>query len=125
MEFLKYLRILNINKHKKAEKENSRTNLLIERRGETSVILLMPRYLKQHGTEFNHWFECIYKCANTNGITDENIYLFESFGNNARKFLETYLYYRYPDRDTFDNEPPDRSMDSLRRNEGFKLMRLP
>ena len=58
----------------------------------------MPKYLKEHGTEFNRWFENIYYCAVPDSITDENIYLYESFGNNARKFLETYLYYRYPDK---------------------------
>lgn len=96
--FLKYLRKLDINKHNKAEKGMPRENFLVERRGKCSTIIAMPKYLKEHGTEFNRWFENIYYCAVSDSITDENIYLYESFGNNARKFLETYLYYRYPDK---------------------------
>lgn len=103
LQFLKYLRVLSINNHNPKEKGNSRKNMLIERRGDESIIVLMPKYLKEHGTEFNHWFECIYKCASISSLSDENVYLFESFGNNARKFLETYLYYRYPDKDDFNN----------------------
>ena len=102
LQFLKYLRVLSINNHNSEDKGIARTNMLIQRRGDDSIIVPMPKYLKEHGTEFNHWFECIYKCANLSSLSDENVYLFESFGNNARKFLETYLYYRYPDKDTFN-----------------------
>ena len=101
LQFLKYLRVLSINNHSKG-KGVHRSNFLIDRIGDTSVLKVMPHYLKLHGTEFNHWFDCIFQCANQNEITDENIYLFESFGNNARKFLETYLYYRYPDKKDFN-----------------------
>ena len=103
LQFLKYLRVLSINNHNPKEKGIARTNMLIERRGDDSIIVSMPKYLKEHGTEFNHWFECIYKCASISSLSDENVYLLESFGNNARKFLETYLYYRYPDKDNFNN----------------------
>ena len=102
LQFLKYLRVLSINNHNSKGRGIARTNLLIERCGETSSIMLMPRYLREHGTEFNHWFECIYKCANISSVSDDNVYLLESFGNNARKFLETYLYYRYPDKEDFN-----------------------
>ena len=102
LQFLKYLRVLSINNHQKAAKGISRTNLLVERMGDCSRIVPMPKYLKEHGTEFNHWFECIYKCANMTTVNDNSVYLFESFGNNARKFLETYLYYRYPDKESFE-----------------------
>ena len=102
LQFLKYLRVLSINNHNRKEKGINRTNMLIERHGDASIIVSMPKYLKEHGTEFNHWFECIYKCANATSLNDDNIYLFETFGNNARKFLETYLYYRYPDKNDFN-----------------------
>lgn len=109
--FLKYLRVLSINKHNRSESGNSRGNFLIERKGENSTIVVMPSYLKNHGTEFNRWFENIYYCATTDEVTDDNIYLFESFGNNVRKFFETYLYYRYPDKKDF-NEHLSRFFDS-------------
>lgn len=95
--FLKYLRRLNIKDAKRKKRHFS-----IERKGSTSVIIPMPSYLEKHGTEFNKWFENIYRCANE-VRTDKNDYLFETYGNNARKFLETYLYYRYPD-DKSDDE---------------------
>ena len=56
----------------------------------------MPSYLKSYVTEFNYLFEQVYKCANVD-IVDENVQdVFYNFGNNARKFLETFLYYKYP-----------------------------
>lgn len=94
--FLKYLHRMSINKHGNG---TDRIHLLIERQGDESVIKLMPKYLKEHGTEFQHWFGLIYKCAHQTGCDDENIYLFESFGNTVRKFFEVYLYYRYPDEE--------------------------
>ena len=102
LQFLKYLRVLSINNHNPNVKRVDRTNMLIERHGDISSIMPMPKYLKEHGTEFNHWFECIYQCANIGSVSDDNYYLLESFGNNARKFLETYLYYRYPDKEDYN-----------------------
>ena len=101
LQFLKYLRVLSINNHSKGN-GNGRSNFFIERRGNDSVLRVMPFYLKNHGTEFNYWFECILQCASQDTITDDNMHLFEGFGNNARKFLETYLYYRYPDKQDFN-----------------------
>lgn len=72
--------------------------LLLERQGNTSVICVMPKYMKEHVTEFNYLFHQIFKCSQM--TKNENYELFYNFGNNARKFLETYLYYKYPDNDT-------------------------
>ena len=77
---------------------------MVDRRGECSAIVLMPNYLAEHGTEFNRWFENIYFCNGSNARTDENYYRYENFGNNARKFFETYLYYRYPDGEKFEKQ---------------------
>ena len=104
LPFLKYLRRLSINRHHRGEeRENPRCNYVIERNGDNATILAMPNYLKEHGTEFNYWFNCIYQCAVQEKVTDKNRHYFENFGNNARKFLETYLYYKYPDKDKFDS----------------------
>jgi len=72
--------------------------LLLERQGNTSVICVMPKYMKEHVTEFNYLFHQIFKCSQM--TKNENYELFYNFGNNARKFLEAYLYYKYPDNDT-------------------------
>ena len=58
----------------------------------------MPKYLKEYVTEFNYLFHQIYKCAAIEAVDDTNYTTFYSFGNNARKFLEIFLYYRYPDQ---------------------------
>ena len=57
----------------------------------------MPKYLKEFVTEYNYLFHQIYKCSQITVIDDTNYTTFYNFGNNARKFLEVYLYYKYPD----------------------------
>jgi hypothetical protein len=55
----------------------------------------MPDYLKAYVTEFNYLFHQIYKCSQlAPAMTNEEH--FYSFGNNLRKFLEAYLYFKYP-----------------------------
>lgn len=99
LDFLKYLRRLNSfepqtnGKLKSCEKQY----FIINRQGHYSTILPMPRYLKDYGTEFNYLFSCIYKCSCITTVDDTNFELFYNFGNNARKFLEIYLYFKYPD----------------------------
>jgi hypothetical protein len=56
----------------------------------------MPRYLKDYVTEFNFLFHQIYKCANAQSDSAEDYDYYYNFGNNARKFLEAFLYYKYP-----------------------------
>ena len=58
----------------------------------------MPKYLKEYVTEFNFLFHQIHKCAAITAINDDNYTTFYNFGNNARKFFEIYLYYKYPDQ---------------------------
>lgn len=70
---------------------------LLERQGNSSVISVMPKYMKEHVTEFNYLFHQIYRCSED--TENKNYELFYNFGNNARKFLEAYLYYKYPDNE--------------------------
>src|SRR3970282_2137366 len=63
-----------------------------------STIQVMPRYLKEYVTEFNYLFHQIHKCAAISAVDDTNYVTFYNFSNNARKFFEIYLYYKYPDR---------------------------
>ncbi len=99
LQFLKYIRKLDLGDSKHVD--TSRGNFIVKRNGDQSVIKMMPDYLKKHGTEFNHWFENIYLCA-TQELSDANLHLFENYGNVARRFLETYLFYKYPDNISFD-----------------------
>ena len=87
LDFLRYLKRLHTGKQ--------RAWFLIERQGDQSCLRKMPTYMKEHVTEFNYLFHQIYKCSQAT----ENYELFYNFGNNARKFLEAYLYYKYPDNE--------------------------
>lgn len=91
LDFLKYLKRLP-----GAMNKNQCGYFLISRENETSKIKLMPKYLKDYITEFNFLFHQIYKCAIAN-TDDENQHdIFYNFGNNTRKFLEAFLFYKYP-----------------------------
>lgn len=91
LDFLKYLKRLPgaLNKDKSQY-------FIISRTDQVSDIGLMPRYLKEYVTEFNFLFHQIYKCAHAKVECDENHDCYYNFGNNARKFLEAFLYYKYP-----------------------------
>jgi wobble nucleotide-excising tRNase len=93
LDFLKYLKRLpsasNI-------LENQCSYFLISREQENSRIKLMPRYLKDYVTEFNFLFHQIYMCSISNADDESQHSLFYNFGNNTRKFLEAFLYYKYP-----------------------------
>lgn len=91
LDFLKYLKRLP-----GAMNKNKSQFLIITRTNQTSNIKLMPRYLKDYVTEFNFLFHQIYKCAHAQIESDENHDCYYNFGNNARKFLEAFLYYKYP-----------------------------
>ncbi|HDX8587368.1 MULTISPECIES: AAA family ATPase [Gammaproteobacteria] len=102
LDFLKYLRMLNgkyidpagAGKLKSYQKDF----FVVIRQGKFSTIQSMPDYLKKYITEFNYLFHQIYKCANVESVDDANFNSFYNFANNARKFFEIYLYYKYPDQ---------------------------
>lgn len=83
-------------KRLKFKTDTQKQYFLIDRLNKTSAIKHMPNYLKENATEFNYLFSIIYKCSLCTSITDENYDMLFSFGNNARKFLEMYLYFKYP-----------------------------
>lgn len=91
LDFLKYLKRLPGAMNKKKSQY-----FIITRTDQVSDIALMPRYLKDYVTEFNFLFHQIYKCAHAQIGSDENHDCYYNFGNNARKFLEAFLYYKYP-----------------------------
>jgi wobble nucleotide-excising tRNase len=99
LDFLKFLKRLKGNyfDHNSQKRSYKQEYLIIQRNDKVSTIQLMPNYLKEYVTEFNFLFHQIYNCSNIEGIDDSNFNVFYNFGNNARKFLEVYLYYKYPD----------------------------
>lgn len=106
LDFLRYLKKLHTKEltipylDKKGDIKQRNIQIqrfLLERQGSSSIISVMPKYMKEHVTEFNYLFHQIYKCSQA--TENENYELFYNFGNNARKFLEAYLYYKYPDNE--------------------------
>ena len=92
LDFLKYLKTLSA----PPPKNGGTQHFIVERHGNgTSRLSLMPEYLKSYVTEFNYLFHQIYRCAQPTpaGQDEEHFY---SFGNNLRKFLEAYLFFKYP-----------------------------
>lgn len=75
---------------------DSKAYFLIERIGNHSSIQALPQYLKSNATEYNYLFSQIYKVSQCVAVTDNNYDILYSFGNSARKFLEMYLYFKYP-----------------------------
>lgn len=95
LDFLKYLkRLKSINSRKISY-------FLVERRAKkenyTSKLLKMPKYLKEYTTEFHFLFEQIYNISTKNDEELLNTYTqIFNIPNNIRKFLEYYLFYKYP-----------------------------
>lgn len=100
LDFLKHLKRLKdsyIDSDGK-KKTLQKAYFIVVRQDKKSIIQVMPSYLKNYVTEFNYLFHQIYKCAAIETVDDSNYVTFYNFANNARKFLEIYLYYRYPDQ---------------------------
>lgn len=68
--------------------------LYINKVDQCSSLDEIPFYLKNYTTEFNYLFAQIWNCAkNSQEESQEKIY---NIGNNMRKFMETYFYFKYP-----------------------------
>ena len=68
-----------------------------------SYIKNLPNYLSNKVTEFVFLFEQIYRVA-TEDEDENNFSVFYNFPNNGRKFIETLLYFKYPDYNTENND---------------------
>ncbi len=91
LDFLKYLKCLS-------KPRNNTEYFIIEGSEKKSYIQLMPDHLKNYTTEFNYLFHQIYKCSSK--VKNQEYGYYYNFGNNLRKFLEAYLFYKYPDNKT-------------------------
>jgi len=104
LDFLKYLKRFSNYLSKKDGQENIISYFLLTRESDESKLIIMPNYLKNYVTEFNYLFHQIYKCsiAEENDINEHS--LFYNFANNTRKFLEAFLFYKYPNADINDKD---------------------
>jgi wobble nucleotide-excising tRNase len=100
LDFLKYLKRLKDSyiDQNGLKVSFQKSYFVVVRQDKTSTIKVMPSYMKEYITEFNYLFHQIYKCSTIEAIDDSNYITFYNFANNARKFFEIYLYYRYPDQ---------------------------
>lgn len=87
LDFLKYLRRLS--------KPDTVEHFMIVRKASSSSIGLMPKYLRMYITELNYLFGEIHTCVDETKSTS-SYHSFYNFGNNLRKFLEAFLFFRYP-----------------------------
>jgi wobble nucleotide-excising tRNase len=88
LDFLKYLKRL-----KRPGKDLEQ--FVVIGKAEGSTLELMPSYLKDYITEFNYLFDEIYACVDPANATSKH-HCFYNFGNNLRKFLEAFLFFKYP-----------------------------
>lgn len=99
LDFLKYLKKLTFPKYKPQPNSGEKADLkhfIIDRKNKDITLLKSaPDYLKNYITEFNYLFKQIYECSSANAVTISHEYQY-NFGNNMRKFLEAYLFYKYP-----------------------------
>lgn len=91
LEFLKYLKRLN------GKKWGNIQFYIIKRNFDSSAIVEMPNYMKNNFSELNFLFHQLHLCASEENINDQNYNVFYNFPNNARKFLELYSNFHYPD----------------------------
>jgi wobble nucleotide-excising tRNase len=106
LDFLKYVQKLQ----KPSGNSKYKNKYYMIQRSENSEIIAMPLYLRKHTTEFIYLFEQIYRVANENQ-TDENYHVFYNFPNSARKFLESYMFFKYPDTNLKNDEKLNKFFD--------------
>lgn len=99
LDFLKYTNKFSVKKdyyliEKTKEAENTPSR---------SYIKKIPKYLSNKVTEFVFLFEQIYRVA-TEQENENNFSVFYNFPNNGRKFIETLLYFKYPDYKTKNDD---------------------
>lgn len=70
-------------------------HFILVRTGSGSLLELMPFYLRHYVTEFHYLFDQICACTDTSKASEDH-HCFFSFGNNLRKFLEVYLFFKFP-----------------------------
>jgi len=115
LDFLKYIKRITVPTNENRKKDIA--HFFIERsqkqNSSQSVLTTMPDHIKSYSTEFNYLFGQIYGACKK-GKGDKQMILantysqFYNLPNNLRKFLECYLFFKYP-----NNEDPLENLDKL------------
>lgn len=99
LDFLKYTNKFSVKKdYYLIEKTKEAENIPSK-----SYIKKLPKHLSNKVTEFVFLFEQIYRVA-TEKEDENNFSVFYNFPNNGRKFIETFLYFKYPDYKTKNDD---------------------
>lgn len=112
LDFLRYLHRLNGVKNKDGKSYQNRW-LMMECINGVSSINMMPDYLRNYVTEFSYLFKKIYQCAIVSATDDNFAGVLYDFGNSARRFLELYLYFKFPNAVKDDREEHLRRMQEV------------
>lgn len=95
LEFLKYLKSLT-SFECRGKKEEQWTPMFLIEKQQSSTIQKLPIHIRKYITEYNYLFEKILECAEFETASDITIDIYYSIANNIRKFLDYYLFFKYP-----------------------------
>lgn len=95
LEFLKYLKSLT-GFECRGKKEEQWTPMFLIEKQQSSTIQKLPIHIRKYITEYNYLFEKILECAEFETASDITIDIYYSIANNIRKFLDYYLFFKYP-----------------------------
>ena len=95
LEFLKYLKSLT-GFECRGKKEEQWTPMFLIEKQQSSTIQKLPIHIRKYITEYNYFFEKILECAEFETASDITIDIYYSIANNIRKFLDYYLFFKYP-----------------------------
>lgn len=98
LDFLKYIKRFTASKD---ELMHFIIEMKQKQNDKTSTLNVMPEHLKDYTTEFNYLFNELYKLyrevrGDRTRLIENTYNQFYNIPNNIRKFLEYYLFYKYP-----------------------------
>lgn len=134
LDFLKYLKRITVPNESRESRKKDLAHFLIQREQKQNLnrskLVKMPTHIERYSTEFNYLFEQIYdvrkrEMGEKRGKGDGRMMLnntytqFYNLPNNLRKFLECYLFFKYP-----NNEDPLDNLDKFFENDASFINRV-
>lgn len=98
LEFLKYLKSLI--GFESRSNETQRTPMFLIEKQQSSEIKKMPLHIRKYITEYNYLFEKILECAEFEAPNNITIDIYYGVANHIRKFLDYYLFFKYPNNES-------------------------
>lgn len=95
LDFLQHLKSLS-----GFDRKNLQTPMFLIEKRKTSSIKKLPMYIRKYVTEFNYLFEQIYNASKQDSAENITLEIYYNLGNNIRKFLDSYLFFKYPNKES-------------------------